>query len=148
MFARLLKRICEERPDRVANLAVKALHDYLNEHGIEVVNDAGDGPWQLTGDGHLTDQTKRIMQQAVQASVANIRDPQLRAADDATCFGRVWRFTPKLTPASRTTVINLVPQFTTPASRQLADAAPVLITDQVDELIDVLVNQEHKLRPA
>jgi hypothetical protein len=147
-FASLLKAICEARPDRVANLAVKAIHDNLNTHGIEVTNDAGDGPWQLTGDGHLTDQTKAVMQRAVQASVANVTDPQLRAADDATCFGRVWRFTPKLTAASRPTVINLVHEYTNPASTNLSDAAADLITREVDQLIHALVDQEHQLRPA
>src|SRR5439155_2352814 len=56
-FATLLKMSCEAKPDRVANLAVKALHDYLNTNGIEVTNDAGDGTWQLTGARHLTAQT-------------------------------------------------------------------------------------------
>ena len=150
-FASLLKEICRQRPERVANLALKALHDHLNEHGIQVENDAGDGgtvPWQLTGDGHLTDQTRRIMQQAVQASVANVRDPQLRSADDATCFARVWRFTPKLAAASRPTVVDLIRDYTSPASARLFDAAVVLLPRKVDQLIYALVTQEHKLRPA
>ena len=137
-----------QRPERVANLALKALHDHLNEHGIEVTNDAGDRPWQLTGDGHLTTETKAIMQRAVQASVVNIRDPQLRAADDATCFARVWRFTPRLTPASRPTVVNLIRDYTSPASAHLFDAAVTLLPQKVDQLIYALVDQEHKLRPA
>jgi hypothetical protein len=147
-FATLLKMSCEAQPDRVANLAIKALHDYLNTHGIEVTNDAGDAAWQLTGDGHMTPHTCSIMKKAVQASVANIRDPALRSADDATCFQRAWRFTPKLTPASRPTVVNLMQEFTNPASTRLSDAAADLVTSEVDQLIHVLVDQEHKLRPA
>jgi hypothetical protein len=147
-FASLLKEICSQRPERVANLALKALHDHLNEHGIRVGNDAGDPEWSLTGDGHLTDTTKAIMLRAVQASVANIRDPQLRAANDATCFGRVWRFTPKLTAASRPTVVNLIRDYTSPASARLFDAAVALLPQKVDQLIYALVDQEHKLRPA
>lgn len=147
-FATLLKMACESKPERVANLAVKAVHDHLNAHGIAVTNDAGDPEWPLTGDGHLTAQTTAIMQKAVQASVANVRDPALRAADDATCFTRAWRFTPKLTPASRPVVVNLVREYTNPASTSLSTAAVALITSEVDQLIHVLVDQEHKLRPA
>ena len=147
-FATLLKEICLQRPERVANLAAKALHDHLNANGIEVTNDAGDGTWRLTGDGHLTTETKAIMLRAVQASVANIRDPQLRAADDATCFGRVWRFTPRLTAASRPTVVSLLHDYTSPASARLFDAAVALLPKKVDQLIYALVTQEHKLRPA
>jgi hypothetical protein len=147
-FATVLKTACEQRPDRVANLAVKAVHDYLNQHGVEVTNDAGDPPWRLTGDGHLTAQSTTIMKKAVQASVNNLRDPALRATSDADCFARVWRFTPKLTAASRPSVVNLVHEYTNPASTQLSDAAAELIKREVDQLVDVLVNQEHKLRPA
>ncbi len=147
-FATLLKEACKQQPDRVANMAIKAIHDHLNSGGIEVVNDAGDGPWRLTGDGHLTAQTMAIMKRAVQASVDNVRDPALRVADDATCFGRVWRFTPKLTAASRPTVVALVQDLTNPASTRLSDAAADLITREVDQLIHVLVDQQHQLRPA
>jgi hypothetical protein len=147
-FATLLKEICLQRPERVANLAAKALHDHLNEHGIQVVNDAGDPEWQLTGDGHLTTTSTAIMQRAVGASIANIRDPQLRAADDATCFTRVWRFTPRLTAASRPTVVSLLHDYTSPASARLFDAAVALLPRKVDQLIYALVTQEHKLRPA
>jgi hypothetical protein len=139
---------CEAKPDKVANLAVKAVHDWLNINGVEVANQAGDPTWQLTGDGHLTAETRAIMQKAVRASVANLRDPALRAADDATCFARAWRFTPALTAASRPTVVSLVQEFTNPASTRLSTAAADLITSEIDQLIHVLVDQEHRLRPA
>jgi hypothetical protein len=147
-FASLLKAACETQPDKVANLAVKAIHDYLNRNGIEVTSNAGGASWKLTGDGHLTAETCAIMKQAVRASVANLTDPGLRAASDATCFERVWRFTPVLTASSRPTVIALVNDFTNPASTRLSDAAAGLITKQVDQLIHVLVDQQHQLRPA
>ena len=121
-------------------------HVYRN--GIEVANDAGDGPWQLTGDGHLTDQTLQIMRRAVQQSIANITDPAQRRDDNAVCFARVWRFTPKLTNASRPTVIALVQEYTNPASTRLSDAAAAIITAKTDELIHLLVDKYHKLRPA
>jgi hypothetical protein len=88
------------------------------------------------------------MKQAVRASVSNLTDPALRTADDATCFERVWRFTPVLTASSRPTVIALVNDFTNPASTRLSDAAADLITKQADQLIHVLVDQQHQLRPA
>jgi hypothetical protein len=147
-FSSLLKAACEMKPDKVANLAVKAVHDYLNTNGIEVTSDAGGAPWKLTGDGHLTAETRAIMKQAVRASVGNLTDPALRAASDATCFERVWRFTPVLTARSRPAVIALVSDFTNPASTRLSDAAAGLITEQADQLIHVMVDKEHQLRPA
>ncbi len=124
------------------------MHDDLNRNPVQVANDAGDKPWQLTGDGHLTDETLQIMRKAVQQSIANITDPAQRKDDNAVCFARVWRFTPKLTNASRATAIALVREYTNPASTRLSDAAAVLITAKTDELIHLLVDKFHKLRPA
>jgi hypothetical protein len=53
-----------------------------------------------------------------------------------------------LTTSSRPTVIALVNDLTNPASTRLSDAAAGLITKQVDQLIHVLVDQQHQLRPA
>jgi hypothetical protein len=147
-FATLLKEMCRAAPDRVANLAVKAVHDQLNSAGVEVTNGAGDPAWHLTGDGHMTAQSLAVMRRAVQQSVQNITDPALRATPYLECFARVWRYTPVLTPASRGAVTLAVREYTDPRSNALVSAAARLIAAQVDTLIDVLVNQEHRLRPA
>src|SRR5947208_15501703 len=42
-FTTLLTKAAEQEPDRIADLSVKALHDYLNKNHIEVFNNAGDG---------------------------------------------------------------------------------------------------------
>lgn len=147
-FSALLQAACEQKPDKVANLAVKAIHDRLNADTVVVTNDAGDGEWGLLGDGHLTQQTKEIMQKAVRASVANLTDSALRATDDAACFARVWRFTPRLNDFWRNAVIDLVRVYTDPTSTRLSDTAADLVKADVDQLINVLVKQEKQLRPA
>ena len=43
-LASVLSQAAEQAPDRVANIAVKALHDHLNKAGITVTNDAGTAP--------------------------------------------------------------------------------------------------------
>jgi hypothetical protein len=146
-FRRLLVQIAEREPDEVANLALKAVHDYLNEHGIQVVNAAGDKEWHLTGDGHLNDATLRVMTKAVDQSIANINDPAIQASnlDVGPFLERVWRFTPRLTAASQTEVKRLVGEFTNPGSPMLLDGAAEIITRQVDYMIDVLVNERHEL---
>src|SRR5262249_18606153 len=70
-FAAVLKGAAKEEPERIANFALKVLHDKLNEDGVDVENDAGNA-WPLTGDGFLTDRTLKIMQLAVAQSAANI----------------------------------------------------------------------------
>src|SRR5262249_55035417 len=53
-FAAVLKGAAEKEPQKIGNMAIKAIHDVLNRDGIDVVNSAGSPPWKLTGDGHLT----------------------------------------------------------------------------------------------
>ena len=148
-FETLLIKAAEQQKEKVANLAVKALHDKLNRDGIEVTNDAGDGTWTLTGDGYLNTKTLGIMKKAVQASVANVVDRKVPAGihDFTPYFDKVWRFVPKLTPASQTKVAGLVHEYTNPGSTELSDAAAEIIGKQVDSLIKVLL-KEKKLKPA
>ncbi len=80
MFAEVLRQAAEAEPVRIANLAVKVVHDRLNHDGVRVVNDAGDPEWTLTGDGALNTDTMPIMRRAVQQSVDNINDPAILAS--------------------------------------------------------------------
>jgi hypothetical protein len=147
-FRKLLVQIAEQEPDEVANLALKAVHDHLNEHGIQVVNGAGDPQWKLMGDGHLDGTTLAIMKKAVDQSIANINDPaiQVSGLDTGPLLERVWRFTPRLTSASHTEVRRLVEEFTNPRSAMLVDGAAEIIRKQVDYMVDVLVNERHALQ--
>ena len=45
MFAEVLIQAAEAEPVKIGNLAVKLIHDKLNDDGVEVVNDAGDPAW-------------------------------------------------------------------------------------------------------
>jgi hypothetical protein len=148
-FTKLLTAAAEEQPEKVANFAVKALHDRLNRNGVEVSNDAGDGTWKLTGDGYLNPKSLQVMQKAVRQSVDNINDPAILASnlDFGPLLDRVWRHVPKPTAAARTALVGLVREYTNPASTVLSNAAAEIIKDQVDALIKVLI-KERKLQPA
>ena len=104
-FGDVLAGIAEKEPDRIANMCVKAIHDRLNRDGVEVTNDAGDGTWTLGGDGHLDDRNRKIIQRAVEQSIANVNDPSILASNInlPSYFVKVWKHVPKLSPASETT---------------------------------------------
>jgi hypothetical protein len=150
-FRKMLTKAAEQEPLKVGNVVVKALHDRLNRDGVEVTNGAGDKPWPLTGDGFLNDQSLAVMRKAVQQSAANVNDPALalRAGglDVASRCAKVWQFVPQLTPAARNSLSTLMKEYTDPGSTVLATAAAKIISDQVDSLIQVLIN-EGKLKPA
>jgi hypothetical protein len=146
-FETLLLTAAEQEPEKVGNVAVRALHDRLNKTGIEVVNAAGDPAWKLTGDEFLSDKTLAIMRKAVQQSVDNVNDPSIQSSnlDFGQYYDRVWRYVPQLTPASKQQVTNLVHEYTNPRSTVLSDAAAELIKDQVEMLIRTLL-REGKLK--
>ena len=148
MFAQVLTRAATQEPDRIANVAVKALHDVLNEDGIQVTNDAGDGPWTLKGDEHLDATTLKVMMKAVQQSVDNVNAAAKQTTVDmARCFSLVWRFVPRLTDTSLTKVKAMARDFSDPKSKTLVKAAAKIITKEVDTLIDVLL-ASGRLRPV
>ncbi len=148
MFTRVLTAAAEQEPEKIGNLAVKALHDHLDEFGIEVINGAGDGPWRLTGDDFMDDRTLAIMRRAIQQSVDNILDPAIHKTDDFKPFlERVWRHVPQLPPASHKKLQELVLEYTNPKSVTLSDAAASILTKGVDSLIKVLLEAK-KLKVA
>jgi hypothetical protein len=145
MFKNLLLEAAAAEPVKVANFAVKALHDELNEKGVDVTNAAGDGQWKLTGDGYLNAKSLAVMKKAVQQSVDNINDPAIQQSNLSfgPFFDRVWRFVPQPTASERTRLKNLVQEYTNPRSRVLSDAAAAVIRNQVDSMIDVLIKEGH-----
>jgi hypothetical protein len=148
-FALVLIGAAEKEPEKIGNLAVKAIHDRLNRDGVEVTNGAGSGTWHLTGDGYLTPQTLSIMRQAVQQSAENITDPGILASnvDIGNYLAKVWKYVPQLTPASEKGVKTLVTAYVSPSSGQLIDAAAAIIHHEVDALIKALV-EKGALQPA
>jgi hypothetical protein len=144
-FAQLLKAIAVDKDGRneIGNLAAKALHDYLNEHGITVTNAAGEKPWKLTGDGHLSAETLKVMKRAVGQSVANILDPAIRSGpiNLAAYSAKVWQHVPQLTAESAEWLRTLAPKFVHPASSELLVRAQEIITEEVDALIEELTTR-------
>ncbi|GGQ70089.1 hypothetical protein GCM10010166_44910 [Couchioplanes caeruleus subsp. azureus] len=140
MFTTLIEVAARTKPDLVAGLVAKALHDHLNRTGVTVTNEVGDGPWRIYGDGHLDPVTLGVMRRAVQQSVADVNEAMTATLDvDARCAA-VWRHTPRPIPDEVTRLRTLMTQFTDPASAQLADAVAELIRNEVDSLITSLIN--------
>ena len=148
-FSKVLIGAAEQQPDRIANFAVKALHDYLNRTGLEVTNNAGGGTWRIKGDGYLDAANLAIIQRAVQQSVDNINDPAIMAsgANIDQFVERVWKHVPQPTTASLTELQRLTNEYTNPDSDVLADAAAALVHSELDALIRTLLD-EHKLQVA
>jgi len=148
-FAEVLIGVAEQVPEKMGNLAVKAIHDKLNKEGIAVTNDAGSAPWPLTGDGHLSPATLVVMRQAVQQSIDNVEDPALLSSN--TNYGplmdRVWRFVPRLTPASEQRVTSMAHTLVSPSSEELVNKAAIIINEEVKTLICELLAR-NALKPA
>lgn len=160
MFAKVLMKAAEEEPTRVGNLLVKALHDRLNDDGVEVTNQAGDGTWYIPGDGSLmvgkgrltpANLTKNfgIIRKAVQQSVNDINNPEIRASnlDVNKFFNGVWRYVPQLTAVGQSQVSAMIKEYSDPHSAILTKAAADLIHDQLDTMLNIMVKKEHKLQP-
>ena len=147
-FASLLKAAATQQPEKISNLVVKALHDDLNKRGYMVRNAAGKS-WHLKGDGHMTAETKAIMQTAVRQSADNITDPAIRASGTnfADHFAKVWKYTPQPTADSVKDIVRLVNEYTITASDRLVDAAAEILKSNVNTLIKELLDQK-KLKKA
>jgi len=148
-FYKLLIQAAEEEPDKVAGFAVMALHDRLNEEGIDVVNAAGESGWHLPGDAHLDARTLGIMRTAVQQSIADINDPAILQPGYSIeqAFADVWRYTPQPTAAEQQRLQGLTREYTDPTSHIFSTAAAGVIHDELDSLISVLIARG-KLKPA
>lgn len=62
--------------EKIAGFSAKVLHDFDNEHGVEVHNDAGTKPWKAKGD-HALDDSKENVEVATKcagASAKHIKD--------------------------------------------------------------------------
>lgn len=147
-FSQVLIGAAEQQPDRIANFAVKALHDRLNKEGIEVTNQAGDGTWKLFGDAYMDGRTLAIIQKAVQQSVDNLHDPAIKVSNVnlGPFFSTVWKFVPQPTAASRSKLEQLMNEYSRP-SDALANAATEILHKELDALIKTLI-RENKLKPA
>ncbi len=151
-FRKLLIQIAEREPTKVQNLVAKTLHDHLNQVGVEVVNDNGDGPWKLKGDYYLGEPTLTIMRKAVQQSVDNILSPEilvseadrgpLSLAHHGAQIAKVWKFVPKPTAAGRAQVLKAIDSFTDLNSPTLLTAAAELLERQRKLIADELIERK------
>jgi hypothetical protein len=148
-FTTVLQQAAEAEPVKIGNLAVKAVHDHLNEVGVLVGNDAGDPEWTLYGDGHMDATTLAIMRRAVQQSVDNLLDPAILAPtlDMLPLIERVFAHLPKVTAAGLAQVNQAIATYTDPTSSSLIDTAARLIEKQISSLVTALLDSK-KLKKA
>jgi len=152
MFHKLLEGIAEQAPSKVLNLPLKALHDHLNEVGVEVTNDAGDVPWRLKGDGHLKESpTLAIMKRAVQQSVDNILSPEILVSEDhgplslsshPALVARVWKHVPRPTAAGRAEALAALTTYTDLGSAVLLNKAAEVIEGQAPFIAGELIDRK------
>ena len=149
-FTSLLQQAAEQQPERIANFALKALHDKLNKDGVEVTNSAGSGVWTEYGDAFMSaSKNLPIIKRAVQQSINNINDPAIMssAPNYGTFFDKVWKYVPVPTAAGRAKILSQINEFTDPNSSVGVAAAAEIIKDSVNAMIKLLID-EGKLKPA
>ncbi len=151
VFYRILVRIMEDTAhngsSKIANLAVKAIHDYLNSYqvggvkGVPVKNKKGNS-WNLTGDGTLNLDNIKIIQLAVKQSVLNIEDSVSNSATPLSSFyQKVWDYVPDLSDPVTSKIVNdAISIYTNPSSDALVKKAVTLIEGELDTLLNELLN--------
>ena len=142
-FASVLQQAAVQAPEKVANLAVKAIHDVLNQAGFEVENDAGQR-WHLTGDGHLTPETLAVMKRAVAESAQQIVDAAAGGAMPplAELYAKVWAHVPRPTAGAITVLNAVVKDYMSPTSAALTHAAAEILSKQYETLIKELLKRK------
>ena len=128
---------------KIANLAVKAIHDYMNKYkgGVKVKNKKGNS-WNLTGDATLNLENIKIIQLAVKESVENISDSVTNPGTSLSVYyKRVWDYVPDLTDPTTSKIVNdAINEYTNPSSDKLVKKAVDLIEDELDTLLNELLN--------
>lgn len=147
VFYRVLKGILEDSTGRIeiANLAAKAVHDFLNNYpgGLPVMNNKGIA-WKLTGDGRLNKDNVSIIQLAVKQSVENIPDSVTNMSKPVSAyFKQVWDYVPDVNLGNtKSTVESTISNFTNPSSNDLVNKAIELLKDELPLLLDKLKDRK------
>jgi len=150
VFYRILIKVMEDKAkgtQKIANLAVKAVHDFLNEYngGVPVKNNKGNS-WGLAGDGTVQMDKKldnvKIIQLAVKQSVENIEDSVRNASTPLSVFyQKVWDYVPNLNDPATSRIVNTtIDTYTNPNSGALIDKAVSLIKGELNTLLDELIS--------
>ncbi len=127
---------------QIANLAVKAVHDFLNHYsgGVPVVNNKVTTPWGLTGDGSLNTINIQTIQMAVKQSVENLEDAIRNPTTSlATYYQKVWDYVPNLSHPTTSRIVNLtIDTYTTPSNAALTAKAIELVQSELSTLLNEL----------
>lgn len=148
MFKTLLVGILEKKPDMIANLFVKAIHDALNKYpgGVPVSNAKGQ-PWNLSGDGTLNEKNILMAQEAVAQSVSNVMDSLNNSTGFSTLSKKVWDLVPIPThPATKAVMDKVYKEYSNFKTGKLVAKAVSIITDEYGELIKKL-KDENAIEP-
>ena len=147
MFKTLLIGILEKKPDKIANLFVKAIHDELNKYnnktGVPVTN-ALNQHWNLTGDGTLNKDNIKYIQEAVKQSVENISDSITNPATAVSVYiKRVWDHVPVSSHAETKGIIDtVIKDYSDLRTDKLVNKGVELIKEQYADLISELIKEK------
>lgn len=147
MFKTLLIGIMEKKPDKIANLYIKAIHDALNKYnnkkGVPVVNGKGQS-WDCTGDGALDKDNIKLIQEAVKQSVLNISDCIGNPNISVDVFRKkVWDYVPLPGhPSTKTVIDKVIKEYSDLKTNKLIDKGVDLIKDEYMELINELKKEK------
>lgn len=156
----LIGAIMKQQADDILSLFAKAVHDWLNTDierrwgGLEVENSTQPASvWRLSGDGTLaaSNETLEIARKAVARSQQDMVDAaafaktgrEVKAADMAQ---RVWDFVPHPTKKGQAKADQVVAELTDPERPETAKAIAGIAVKNLPIMIDVLVNEKHRLR--
>ena len=156
----LIGAIMKQQPDDILSLFAKAVHDWLNQDierrwgGLEVENDTQPKTvWRLSGDGTLaaSNETLEIARKAVARSQQDIVDAAAfvktgKPVQAGEWAARVWDFVPHPTKKGHAKADQIVAELTDPERPETALAIAGIAVKNVPIMIDMLVNEKHRLR--
>ncbi len=142
IFKKVLIGVMEEKPDEIANLFIKAIHDALNKHkgGVPAVNAKGKS-WNLTGDGTLDKDNITRAQEAVAQSVSNIIDCVTNPSVSIDVYRKkVWDYVPDpLAKVTTAAIDKVVKDYSNLNTGLLVDKGVSLIKAQYKTLLKKLL---------
>ena len=147
MFRTLLIGILEKKPDKIANLFVKAIHDELNKYnnktGVPVTNVLNQH-WNLTGDGTLNKDNIKYIQETVKQSVENISDSITNPGTTIAFYSKkVWDHVPVPSNAPTKGIIDaVIKDYSDLRSDKLVNKGVELIKEQYSDLISELIKEK------
>ena len=146
-FSKVLQGVYDDPTGKttVLSAVAKIIHDDLNKSGVEVSNWKGDGPWTLSGDGTLNEETLEVGKKAVAQSRSNILRVVSKKGnlDEAKLYKAVWDYVPRPTAKGTKLMASVIEALTNPSQTKTISDAAEIIKNQVGVIVDELVKRKN-----